>query len=73
MCVRSVTWSSLTLCDTVGCAPLSVGLSQQEYWSGLPCAPPGDLPDPGVGSVSPAAPASARGFVTTEPPGKLYL
>ena len=29
-------------------APLSVGLSRQEYWSGLPCPPPGDLPDPGI-------------------------
>ena len=33
---------------TIACqAPLSVGLSRQEYWSGLPCLPPGDLPDPG--------------------------
>ena len=29
-------------------APLSMGLSRQEYWSGLPCPPPGDLPDPGT-------------------------
>ena len=29
-------------------APLSVGFSKQEYWSGLPCPPPGDLPDPGI-------------------------
>ena len=28
--------------------PLSMGFSRQEYWSGLPCPPPGDLPDPGV-------------------------
>ena len=28
--------------------PLSVGFSRQEYWSGLPCTPPGDLPDPGI-------------------------
>ena len=34
---------------TVACqAPLSMGFSRQEYWSGLPCAPPGDLPDPGI-------------------------
>ena len=33
---------------TVACqAPLSVGFSRQEYWSGLPCSPPGDLSDPG--------------------------
>ena len=29
-------------------APLSMGFSRQEYWSGLPCLPPGDLPDPGI-------------------------
>ena len=43
---------------TVACqAPLSVGFSRQEYWSGLPCPPPGDLSDPGIELVSPAAPA----------------
>ena len=29
-------------------APLSMGFSRQEYWSGLPCPPPGDLPNPGI-------------------------
>ena len=29
-------------------APLSMGFFRQEYWSGLPCPPPGDLPDPGI-------------------------
>ena len=34
---------------TVSCqAPLSLGFSRQEYWSGLPCPPPGDLPDPEI-------------------------
>ena len=33
-------------------APLSMGFSRQEYWSGLPCPPPGDLPNPGVKPVS---------------------
>ena len=34
---------------TVACqAPLSMGFSRQEYWSGLPCPSPGDLPDPGI-------------------------
>ena len=33
---------------TVACqTPLSVGFFRQEYWSGLPCPPPGDLPNPG--------------------------
>ena len=36
---------------TVACqAPLSMGFSKQEYWSGLPCSPPGDIPDPGTKS-----------------------
>ena len=43
---------------TVACqAPLSVGLSWQEYWSRLPRPPPGDLPDPGIEPPSPVAPA----------------
>ena len=34
---------------TVTCqAPLSMGFSRVEYWNGLPCPPPGDLPDPGI-------------------------
>ena len=33
-------------------APLSMGFSRQEYWSGLPCPPPGDLPDPGIKPMS---------------------
>ena len=56
---------------TVACqSPLSIEFSSQEYWSGLPCAPPGDLPDPGIEPVSPASPALAGGFLTTAPPGK---
>ena len=39
-------------------------LSQQEYWSGLPFPPPGDLPDPGIEPTSPASPALAGGFST---------
>ena len=38
-------------------APLSMGLSWQEYWNGLPLPPPEDLPDPGIKSTSSAAPA----------------
>ena len=55
---------------TVACqAPLSMGFLKQEYWSGLSFPPPGDL-DPGIKPWSPASPASAGGFSTTEPPGK---
>ena len=43
---------------TVACqAPLSMGLSRQEYWSRLPCPPPGELADPGLKPKSPASPA----------------
>ena len=48
-------------------APLSMGFSRQEYWSGLPFPSPGGLPRPGMEAVSPAL---AGGFFTTEPPGK---
>ena len=37
-------------------APLSMGFSRQEYWSGLPCPSPGDLPDPGIKPRSPVSP-----------------
>ena len=50
-------------------APLSV-FPRQEYWSGLPFSPPGDLPDPGIEPVSLMSPALAGGFFTT---GPLYL
>ena len=38
-------------------APLSMGSSRQEYWSGLPCPPPGSLPNPGIEPASPATPS----------------
>ena len=40
-------------------APLSMGFSRQEYWSGLPFTSPGDLPDPGIEPRSPALQADA--------------
>ena len=46
-------------------APLSMGFSRQEYWSGLPCPPPGDLPKPGIELVSLMIPTLAAGFFTT--------
>ena len=45
--------------------PLSVGFSRQEYCSGLPCPPPGDLPDPGIKSTSLVSPGLAGRFFTT--------
>ena len=50
--------------------PKPMGFSRQEYWSGLPSPPPGDLPNPGIEPISPASPALAGRFFTTEPPGK---
>ena len=55
------------LCDPKDGSPpgFSVhGISQQEYWSGLPFPPLGDLPDPGIEPASPAAPALAGKFFT---------
>ena len=48
-------------------APLSMGVSKQGNWSGLPFPSPGDLPDPGI---EPASPALTGRFFTTEPPWK---
>ena len=42
-----------------------MGFSRQEYWSGLPCPPPGDLPDPGIEPASLTSSALAGGFSTT--------
>ena len=48
-------------------APLFMGFSRQEYWSGLPFPPPGDFLNPEVEPASPTFPALAGGFLTTEP------
>ena len=63
--------SRVGLCATLGTvarqAPLSMGFSRQEYWSGLPCPPPGELPDPGVELVSLVSPILAGGvFITCD-------
>ena len=51
---------------TVACrAPLSMGFSRQEYWSGLPFLSPGDLPDPGMQTGSLMSPELASGFFTS--------
>ena len=68
----------LTLCVqlfetpwTVVCqAPLSIGFSRQEYWSGLPFFSPGEPPDPRVELIPLASPALAGRLFTTAPPGK---
>ena len=66
-----VTQSCPTLCDPMDCSPLRLlcpwGFSSQEYWSGLPCSPSGDLPNPGIELRSPTLHAE---FLPPEPPGK---
>ena len=52
-------------------APLSMGFPRQEYWSGLPFASPGDLPDPRIKPTSLASPALQTGSLPLAPPGKL--
>ena len=49
--------------------PLSVGFSRQEYWAGLPCPPPGDLPHPGIERASLLSPVLAVLFLLILPPG----
>ena len=49
MCAKSLSWIQLfaILWTIARQSPMSMGFPRQEYWSGLPCPPPGDLPDPG--------------------------
>ena len=51
-------------------APLSMGFSRQEYWSGLPCLHPGDLPNPGIEPRSPALQADS---LSAEPLRELWM
>ena len=55
----------VTLWTVAHQAPLTMGFSRQEYWSGLPCPPPGDLPDPGIKPESLMTPALTGRFFTT--------
>ena len=61
----SVVSNSTIQCTVAHQAPLSMGFSRQEYWSGLPCPPPGHLPDPGIEPGPLMSPALAGGFFTT--------
>ena len=56
---------SVTLWTVAHQVPLPMGFSRQEYWSGLPCPPPGDLPEPGIKPTSLTSPALASGFFIT--------
>ena len=64
---RSAVSNSVTPWAVAGQAPLSMGFSRQEYWSGLPCPPPGDLSNPGIKPRSPTLQADS---LSSEPQGK---
>ena len=66
-CCCLVGKSCPTLGDLTDCSLPGLGFPRQEYWSGLPFPSPGDPPDPGIETASPAL---AGRFFTTEPPGK---
>ena len=74
MCMHAQSLSRVQFCATPWTvahqAPLSVGLSWQENWGGLPFSPPGDLPDPGNKPTSPVASALQADSVAAEPAGK---
>ena len=55
----------VTLGTVAHLASLSTGFSRQEYWRGLPCPSPGDLPNTGIGPASLMSTALAGGFFTT--------
>ena len=64
-CLFSCVWLFDTLWTVARQAPLSMGFSRQGHWSGLPCSPPGDLPDQGIEPASLMSSALAGGFFTT--------
>ena len=73
MCVCSVTGHVQlfsTLWTRASQVPLSMGFSRLEYWSVLPCHPPGNIPDPGIKPKSPACPALQANSLSLVPPGK---
>ena len=65
VCTHSIVSDSATLWTVALQAPLSMGFSMQERWSGLPCSPPGDLTDPAIEPVSLVSPALAGIFFNT--------
>ena len=65
MCLLSHVWCFATPWTVVCQAPLSMRFSRQGHWSGLPCPPPGDLPDPGIKPASLKSPALTGRFFTT--------
>jgi len=84
---RAASLAIVHVCQSLGCvqpfatpwtvahqAPLSMEFSRQEYWSGLPCPSPGDLPNPGIKPRSPALQAESLSFeLPRKPLGKWKL
>ena len=70
LCAQSLihVWLFATPWTVARQVSLFMGFSRQEYWSGLPCPPPGDLPDPGI---KPGSPALQVDSLPSEPPGLL--
>ena len=65
-----------TLCDSMDSSPPGSsihGILQARILNGLPCPPPGDLPDPGIEPASPVSLALADRFFTAAPPGKSHI
>ena len=73
VCLPSCAWLFETPWSVATQAPLSMEFSRQEHCSGLPCPPPGNLPNPGTEPMSLASALLAGGFFTTVPPGKPLL
>ena len=78
VCMHALTlqchfWLFAILWTVARQAPLSMGFSKQEYWSGLPCPPPGDLSNPGVKCVSLKCPALAGVFFTISDTREAHL
>ena len=67
---HSIMSDSVTPWTVAHQAPLSMGFSRQEYWSGLPFPSPGGLPDPGI---EPPSPALQVDSFSSKPPGELCL
>ena len=64
----------VTICAPADCspqAPPSMGFSRQDHWTGVPCRPPGDLPDSGTEFMSLRSPALTGGFLTTTVTGEV--
>ena len=66
VCVPHRFWLFVSPCTVTRQAPLTMGLSRQKYWSGLPSPPPGDLPDSGIEPAFPESPVPAGRFFTWE-------